>query len=244
MHVAPGAWMNRSDMVYLSPRTISLANHERKGYMSRSTIQTLTCACGEVFSHTIYEYVNVGQDPQLRYTVLAGLLNVATCPVCGRRAAFARPFIYSDPEHHLLAYVHPRNDAPEEARLIILEKLRNVYQKIVGEAEQTCPSGSPVSEASAEQIMATPHLQVVFGFDQLHELLNATLHQDERLGKLALSTKSQAMAERGQMLDIARKLASEMGCLIEIEDLKDEYTVWILGPRRQIGALMRDLAPR
>src|SRR5260370_1128930 len=138
--------------------------------MSRSTTQALTCPCGEVFNHTIYEYVNVAKDPQLRYTVLAGLLNVATCPKCNRRAAFARPFIYSDPERRLLAYVHPRNDAPEEARMMILEKLRDVYESIVGDTEQPSPNGSPVSEASAEQIMATPPLQVVFGLDQLHEL--------------------------------------------------------------------------
>ncbi len=211
--------------------------------MSRSTTHTMTCPCGEVFEHKIYEYVNTAQDPALRYTVLAGLLNVATCPKCGRRAAIGRPFIYSDPERRLLAYVHPRNDAPEEARLMILEKLRNVYENIVGTTEpQTCPSGSPVSEATAEEIMATPPLQVVFGIDQLHELLNATLNQDERLGRLALNTRSREEAERGQMLDIARKLASEMGCQVEVEDLEDEYTVWIFGPRRQIGALVRSLA--
>lgn len=211
--------------------------------MSRSTTHTFNCPCGEVFDHTIYEYVNVAKDPPLRYVVLAGLLNVATCPRCARKAAIGRPFIYSDSERRLLAYVHPRNDAPDEARLMILEKLRNVYDNIVGESEQQpCPNGSPVSETTAGQIMATPPLQVVFGIDQLHELINATLNQDERLGKLALSTRSQAEAERGQMLDIARKLASEMGCQVEVEDLDDEYTVWIFGPRRQIGALMRDLA--
>jgi hypothetical protein len=178
----------------------------------------------------------------LRYTVLAGLLNVANCPHCGRKAAIGRPFIYSDPEHHLLAYVHPRNDAPHEARLLILEKLRHVYETVVGGVDQENVAGNPVSEVSAEQIMATPPLQVVFGLDQLHELINATLSQDERLGKLALSTRSSAEAERGQMLDIARKLASEMDCQIEVEDLDHEYTVWIFGPRRQIGALMRSLA--
>src|SRR6266581_5153695 len=104
--------------------------------MSRSTTCTLTCPCGEVFSSPIYEYVNVAKDPQLRYTVLAGLLNVSSCPACGRRAAISRPFIYSDPTHKLLAYVHPRNDVPEEARLLILEKLSNVYTTIVGDAEQ------------------------------------------------------------------------------------------------------------
>jgi len=210
--------------------------------MSRSTTHTMTCPCGEVFTHTIYEYVNVAKNPALRYTALAGLLNVATCPTCGRRAAIARPFIYSDPERQLLAYVHPRNDAPAEARMMILEKLRTVYENIVGDPEQPCPSGSPVSEATAEAIMATPPLQVVFGMDQLHELVNATLTQEERLGKIALNTRSRAEAERGQMLDIARKLAHEMGCQVEVEDLDDEYTVWIFGPRRQIGALVRSLA--
>lgn len=207
--------------------------------MSRSTTHTLTCACGEVLNHTLYEYVNVASDPQLRYLVLAGLLNVACCPICGRKAAIGRPFIYSDQEYRLLAYVHPRNDAPEEARLLILEKLRNVYEKIAGDEEAP---GGPVSGASVEEIMEVPPLQVVFGLDQLHELINATLPPEERLGRLALNTRSHAEAERGQLLDIARKLASEMGCLVEIEDLDDEYTVWIYGPRRRIGALVRELA--
>src|SRR2546425_1188585 len=155
--------------------------------MSRSKNCTLTCPCGEVFSSPIYDYINVAKDPQLQYTVLAGLLNVSTCPSCGRRAAIARPLIYSDPARHLLVYVHPRSDVPEEARSLI---------------------------------------------------------QDERLGRLALNTRSRDDAERGQLLTIARKLASEMGCQIEVEDLPDEYTVWLYGSRRQIGALMRELAPR
>src|SRR5579885_446725 len=104
--------------------------------MSRSTTHTLTCPCGQMFSSQVYDYVNVSQEPQLRYIVLAGLLNVATCPACGRRAAIARPFIYSDPAHHLLAYVHPQSDAPEEARQLILERLRSVYMDIVGDAEE------------------------------------------------------------------------------------------------------------
>jgi hypothetical protein len=213
--------------------------------MSRSITQTFNCPCGETFEHTIYDYVNVAREPRLRYVVLAGLLNVATCPQCGRKAAIGRPFIYSDPEHQLLAYVHPRNDAPEEARLLILAQLRNVYETIVGDGDGEQVEYSTeesVTEMSAEQLMATPPLQVVFGIDQLHELISATLSQDERLGKLALSTRSRAEAERGQMLDIARKLSSEMGCQIEVEDLEDEYTVWVFGPRRQIGALMREFS--
>ena len=89
-----------------------------------------------------------------------------------------------------------------------------------------------------------PPLQVVFGLDQLAELINMTLSQDERLGRLALSTRSRNDAERGQLLTIARKLASEMECQVEVENMPDEYTVWLYGSRRRIGAIMRELAPR
>ncbi|HLH60065.1 MAG TPA: CpXC domain-containing protein [Ktedonobacteraceae bacterium] len=218
--------------------------------MSRSIKQTLTCPCGQVFESAIYDYVNIAQDPQLQYTVLAGLLNVSTCPSCGRRAAIARPFIYSDPAHKLLAYVHPRSDAPEEARLMILERLRDTYVNIVGEAEEHLneEAGGDISSIEptghATRAMETPPLQVVFGVDQLQELINAVLSQDERLGKIALSTHSHDEAERAQLHTIARKLASEMQCQIEVEDLSDEYTVWLFGSRRQIGAIMRELAAR
>jgi len=216
--------------------------------MSRSSTQTFTCPCGQVFTSTIYEYVNVGQHPQLRYIVLAGLLNVSTCPACGRRAAVATPFIYSDPAHGLLAYVHPRSDAPEEARLLILEKLRSVYVDATSaqeesDGEQAGGNGGRTVSLTASQAQEMPPLQVVFGLDQLHALMNGVLPPDERLGKLALSTQSRNEAERGQFLDIARKLASEMSCNVEVEDLPDDYTVWLYGSRRQIGALMRELAP-
>jgi hypothetical protein len=218
--------------------------------MSRSVNQTLTCPCGQEFSSSIYDYVNVAKDPQLQYTVLAGLLNVSTCPSCGRRAAIARPFIYSDPLHNLLAYVHPRSDAPEEARLLILEKLRNTYVNIIGEAEEHSDEDAGVDISSIEPtgpnapVTETPPLQVVFGVDQLQELINAVLSQDERLGKIALSTHSRDEAERAQLHTIARKLAQEMQCQVEVEDLSDEYTVWLFGSRRQIGAIMRELAAR
>jgi CpXC motif protein len=219
--------------------------------MSRSTNRTLTCPCGEVFSSPIYEYVNVAKDPQLQYTVLAGLLNVSSCPACGRRAAISRPFIYSDPAHDLLAYVHPRNDVPEEARLLILEKLSNVYTNIVGDTEEHSYLENGVNNGNNEpatsltdQESEVPPLQVVFGADQLHGLINAVLSQEERLGRLALNTHSRDSAERGQLLHIARKLAQEMQCQVEVEDLPDEYTVWLFGSRRQIGAIMRELAAR
>lgn len=212
--------------------------------MSRSTTHTFTCPCGTTFSGVTYEYVNVAHDPQLRYVILSGSLNVSTCPNCGRRAAVSSPFIYSDPDHNLLAYIHPRSDAPEEARMLVLEQLRSVYVNLTEERQEYVEGrGEPGTHAviGAEKL---PPLQVIFGMEQLNEVINAVLTPDERLGRLALSTQSRNEAERGQFLDITRKLASEMACGVEVEDLPDEYTVWVFGSRRQIGALMRELAPR
>lgn len=184
----------------------------------------------------------------MRYVVLAGLLNVAACPLCGRRVAISQPFIYSDPEHDLLAYVHPRADAPEDARLLILEQLRSVYMDAAQEQNEAgndeSGEGGRAVSVSPSQARSMPPLKVVFGIEQLSELINAGLEQDERLGRLALNTQSRSEAERGQFYNIARKLASEMGCFIDVEDLPDAYTVWLYGSRRQIGALMRELAPR
>ena len=212
--------------------------------MSRSTTHTFACPCGTTFSGVTYEYVNVAQDPQLRYIILSGSLNVSTCPNCGRRAAVSIPFIYSDPEHNLLAYVHPRSDAPEEARMMVLEQLRSVYVNLSQEQQEYVEGGNGQRTSAAVELDNVPPLQVIFGMEQLNQVINAVLTPDERLGRLALSTQSQDEAERSQFLHITRKLASEMDCGVDVEDFPDEYTVWVFGSRRQIGALMRELAPR
>lgn len=223
--------------------------------MSHSTKNVITCPCGMVFYSRIYEYVNTRQDPQLRYAVLAGSLNVSTCPNCGRRATHARHFIYSDPEHVLLVYVDPSSDISEEARQLTLEKLRSVHQEVGIEVNYRLPhedksrgeehgKGVMTDERKQRKEDGAPPLHVVFGLDQLQELINASLSQQERLGRLALRTHSHREAERGQLLDIARKFASEMQCQVDIEILPAEYTVWLYGSRRQIGAIMRELTPQ
>ncbi|HCP75892.1 MAG TPA: hypothetical protein DIU08_14800 [Ktedonobacter sp.] len=103
------------------------------------------------------------------------------------------------------------------------------------------PARQQRKEANAP---SAPPLHVVFGLDQLHELINASLSQQERLGRLALRTSSHREAERGQLLDIARKFASELQCQVDVEILPGEYTVWLYGSRRQIGAIMRELTPQ
>lgn len=187
----------------------------------------------------MYDYVNVTKEPRLRYIVLAGLLNVAACPACGRHTAVAHPFVYSDPQYELLAYVHPRSDAPDKARQLILERLRSVYVDVTCAQEDS--RADRALAISSDEASAMPPLKVIFGLDQLADLINSVLSPDDRLGKLALSTHSGDSAERAQFFVIARKLAADMNCTMAVEDFPSEYTVWLYGSRRDIGSLMRSL---
>ena len=216
--------------------------------MSRSTTQTVTCPCGKVFTHRIYEHINAAENPQLRYLVLSGLINIAACANCGRRAEFSVPFVYSDPAYNVLAYVHPSADVPDEGRLLIVERLRQVYKEIVAQPQssdsQTDPAVRQGQPSVSVQTPALPPLRIVFGLEALADMLNGILAPEEKLGKLALNTQSRDVAERGQFLDITRKLATDMSCFIDVEDWPDEYTVWIYGSRKQISALIQALVPR
>lgn len=127
---------------------------------------------------------------------------------------------------------------------MILEKLRSVYLDAANvQEQQKNGNGGRSVTLKASEAQEMPPLQVVFGIDQLTVLINGVLSPEERLGRIALSTQSRDEAERGQFLVIARKLATEMGCNVEVEDLPDDYTVWLYGSRRRIGALMRELTP-
>lgn len=229
--------------------------------MSRSIPYQFTCACGTRFTTPVYEAVNVTLEPQLLYTLLAGLLNVATCPQCGRRAAVARPFLYHDVARGLFAYVHPRADLPEEQRERLLQHLRQAYAVAVEQSMFLRGQNAPAPSGAADEghdedavleILSDPEapendappLRVIFGVEQLCELINSMLAPEERLGKLALSSKSKQEGERQRLLSIANKMARQMNCQVEAEDEPGEYTVWLYGPRQAIGAIMRELAPR
>ncbi len=226
--------------------------------MGRSIPYQFTCACGTEFTTTVYEAVNVTLEPQLLYTLLVGLLNVATCPNCGRRAAIARPFLYHDVARGLFAYVHPRADLPEEQRERLLQHLRRSYALAVEQSVQLSEQQTalrslegPDQEGGAhapadarEPGDEVPPLQVIFGVDQLCTLVNSLLAPEERLGKLALSSKSQREEDRQRLFKIASEMARQMDCQVETESGPGEYIVWLYGPRRAIGAMVRELAPR
>jgi hypothetical protein len=230
--------------------------------MPRSTVRTLQCPCGESFDTTIYSTVNVTMEPELLYRLLAGTLNVATCANCGRKAASAQPFIYHDMARGLFAYVHPDADLPDDERDELLEHLRTVYDQAVAESERlTQPStGSKRGIVEPRIRRSTPHddalkriypdappMQVIFGVEDLTALVESLLEPEEKPGRVVLNTRASGQQERRRLLSVATRLAEQAHCLVEVEDLPDEYSVVIYGPRarvRQINAALKLLNPR
>jgi len=225
--------------------------------MTRSVDMTFTCPCGTNFTSAVYTTVNVTLEPELLYRLLAGSLNTPTCPNCGRKAASAQPFLYHDMARGLFAYVHPHSSVSDEDRDALLEELRKSYTQAVETSERILsareqePKRSPGPprvrrRTPGEDLKAriepdAPPMQVIFGVDQLVTLVDSLLDPEERLGKLALSTPSPDPHEREKLLDIAERMAKQMGCLVESQDDPDEFSVWLYGPRARIGAIAEAL---
>lgn len=220
-------------------------------HLHRSTEWPFACDCGREFTSMVYHAVNITLQPQLLYTLLAGKLNVAACPDCGRKVASPLPFVYHDMQRGLFAYVHSSANLDEEEREHLLEQLRTVYAQAVEESAHRRPrsSGRPRRSApsrprdTADLPPAViepdaPPMQVIFGVDRLVSLVDSLLEPAERLGRVALTTRSQSAQERGRLLTIARQMADQLDCQIEIEERAGTYTVGIFGPRSRISKLM------
>lgn len=223
----------------------------------RSTVRTFQCPCGESFDTTIYSAVNVTMEPELLYRLLAGTLNVATCANCGRKAVSAQPFIYHDMARGLFAYVHPDADLPDDEREELLEHLRTVYDQAVAESERLTPPSAggqrdaveprirrrqPFEEALRHIYPDAPPMQVIFGIGDLTSLVESLLEPDEKLGRVVLSTQASGAQERNRLRSVAVRLAEQAHCLVEVEELTDEYTVVIYGSRariRQINSALK-----
>jgi hypothetical protein len=223
--------------------------------MPRSSDVALTCPCGTQFTATIYHAVNVTLEPRLLYRLLAGQLNVSTCPNCGRQVQTAQPFVYHDMKRELFAYVYPHTDVPPEDRDALLEHLREAYVQAVGEAERlahrrarpvelpkpTVRRSRPADDLWAKLEPDAPPMQVIFGTSELIALVESLLEPEEKMAKAALTARGADAAARERMLMLARGLADQMQCDTYVDDDPEEYTVWIYGPRVRVGAIAKAL---
>ena len=229
--------------------------------MPRSSHVTYNCACGETFTSETHHTVNVTLEPTLLYELLAGKLNVAVCPNCGRVSESSLPFIYHDMARGLFAYVHPDADAEDEDREELLERLRAVYTEAVSESERLTQfqrqqrglaPGVEAAQRESEPLAepSAPPMQVIFGVEQLIALVDSLLEPEERLGRVALTLPAGAQAPAGtdraareRLLAIAHKMADQLGCFVAPEAEDGQYTVWVYGPRAQIERLAQAVRP-
>ena len=116
--------------------------------MPRSSTMTYVCECGTTFASTMYQTVNVTLEPQLLYRLLAGSLNVAVCPNCGRKIESELPFIYHDMRRGLFAYVYPYSDVEADDRDTLLESVRRAYVHAVEESDRIAHPPAPRSGIS------------------------------------------------------------------------------------------------
>lgn len=223
--------------------------------MPRSIETTLTCPCGTTFTSTSYQVVNVTLEPRLLYRLLAGALNVSTCPNCGRQAETAQAFFYHDMKRSLLAYVSAQSDVPEDEREALLDELKRVYNQAVEESEQialrrgrrteaprpTVRRSRPYDDISARLEPDVPPMQVIFGVDQLVALVESLLEPEEKLGRVALTARNAGPAEQERLLQIARTMADKVECDVSVDDDPDGYSVSIYGPRGRIDVLAKAL---
>lgn len=210
--------------------------------MPRSSLIRYTCECGQEFTSPVYQTVNVTLEPHLLYQTLAGLLNVAICPNCGRKTAAALPFVYHDIERSLFAYVHPDANADEESRQRLLERLREVYDEAVAESDRILDQRQSAPRPARDELATrmepdAPPMQVIFGVENLIALVDSLLEPEQRLGRAALTARDVDSAARERILALAQTLARSLDLQIETEGAGQSFTVWLYGPRSRIGLI-------
>ena len=78
----------------------------------------VTCPrCSKTYAAQVQSIVDVGQNPELKASLLQGRMNVSVCPACGTTGAVSTPLLYHDAAHELLLlFVPPGLNLPLAVR--------------------------------------------------------------------------------------------------------------------------------
>ncbi len=97
----------------------------------------LTCPnCGQPLSADIEQIIDVGRDPSAKARLLAGQINVATCPSCGMRVGIGTPLLYHDPAKELLLVYVPMELGLQQAD----------QERLIGDLLNGLMNGIPAEE--------------------------------------------------------------------------------------------------
>lgn len=126
--------------------------------MTDFTLCNIRCDCGNEFDIKIYKSVNVSVHPELIDEVKNRRVNGFECEKCGRKVELLYTFIY--------------NDMNRSQWIFVIPKLPQYYNKTeksraVGEAVMTWQNWY-----KNMRDIGLKEPQVVFGYDELFNLLN------------------------------------------------------------------------
>lgn len=75
--------------------------------MSISNKEEIICPCGNVFEAELLSAISAADNPELKEALIAGEVNLVSCPQCGEMF-YAECFIlYHDSKNELIAFVYP-----------------------------------------------------------------------------------------------------------------------------------------
>ncbi|MDR3306923.1 MAG: CpXC domain-containing protein [Endomicrobium sp.] len=75
--------------------------------MTISNFEEIKCPQGHLFEANLLSAISVAANPELKEALIAGEINLVSCPVCGEMF-YAECFIlYHDSENELIAFVYP-----------------------------------------------------------------------------------------------------------------------------------------
>jgi hypothetical protein len=145
--------------------------------------------CSTSFQTPVFQYVDVGQQPELKQALLSGRLNVAVCPKCGAGGLLATPLVYHDPDKQLFFSLFPQEvqAKPEEQ-----ERFIGALQQI---AMQTVPADKSKGYLLNPRrfITLTSMLDAVLEAEGIpKEALIAQRRRTELLGRLLQAEEDEA----------------------------------------------------
>lgn len=78
-------------------------------FMSNITVKDIVCPkCSEATQASLYNSINVTNEPKLRSSALSGQLFKWQCSSCGHSAQLAYPVLYNDMKHRFMVYLIPQ----------------------------------------------------------------------------------------------------------------------------------------
>ena len=155
--------------------------------------------CGTPFSAQVYNIVDAQRTPELKEMLLAGALNVATCPNCGTSTQLAIPMAYHDAENSLfMVYV------PMELNLPMTEQ-----EKLIGQMTKAITDGIPQEEFRAYLLQPQNILTMQTFMEKVYEtegitpdMLKRQRDQAQLLQRMITASKEEQTALIEENLDM------------------------------------------